>query len=188
MSGRPHSSAVKTPMPSRLEPMLPTLVQKPFSDHAWLYEPKWDGWRALCFLRDGEARFISRKQNSLNERFPELRRIAEMVHASTAILDGEVTALDAEGLPDFSGLHGSKKHCVIVYYAFDLLYLNGYDLRACPLVVRKRALRRILPKENTGRIRYTDHVVGDGKQLFSAVDKKSTKKRVQKKKAVKTKK
>jgi bifunctional non-homologous end joining protein LigD len=90
--------------------------------------------------------------------------------ADTATLDGEITALDSNGLPDFNGLRGPKKECVIVYYAFDLLYLNGYDLRACPLLVRKTALRRILPKDNTARVRYTDHVLGEGKRLFSAVE------------------
>ena len=59
-------------MLGQFDPMLPTLVQKPFSGQAWLFEPKWDGWRATCFLQEGEARFVSRKRNSLNERFPQL--------------------------------------------------------------------------------------------------------------------
>jgi len=68
----PHAAAVKAATPSSLEPMLPSLVQKPFSDPGWLFEPKWDGWRTICFFREGKARLISRKQNSLTERFDNL--------------------------------------------------------------------------------------------------------------------
>src|SRR5262252_3035358 len=88
----PHAAAVKTPMPSSLEPMLPSLVQKPFSNPGWLFEPKWDGWRTICFYSEGKAQLISRKQNSLTERFPELREIGKLIRATTAILDGEIVA------------------------------------------------------------------------------------------------
>ena len=113
----------------------------------------------------------SRKGHSLTERFPELRRIS--VKASTAVLDGEVVALGQDGKPCFEGLHGrtSEVACVIVFFAFDLLYLDGYDLTQCPLVARKAALKRILPKGDTARIRYTEHFLGSGKRLFSAIEK-----------------
>jgi bifunctional non-homologous end joining protein LigD len=106
---RPHFAAIKAPMPASLEPMLPTLIHQPFSDPNWIYEPKWDGWRALCFIRDGQARFLSRKKNSLNERFPELRDIAKLVKADTAILDGEIVTLDEQGIPRFEGLQHCKQ-------------------------------------------------------------------------------
>lgn len=128
---RPHSAAVEAPMPASFEPMLPTLIRKPFSDPNWIYEPKWDGWRALCFIREGQARFLSRKKNSLNERFPELRDIAKLVKAHTAILDGEIVALDEQGVPRFEGLHHRKQNFAVVYYAFDVLYLDGFDLTQC---------------------------------------------------------
>jgi bifunctional non-homologous end joining protein LigD len=158
-------------MPETVEPMLPTLVYRPFSGSDWLFELKWDGWRTICFLRDGHMRFISRKGHSLTERFPELREIANSIKASTAIIDGEIVALDENGLPCFELLQRPNgRLCSIVLYAFDLLYLDGFDLTACPLLSRKAALRRILPKHNTGRVRFTDHVTGKGERLFEKLE------------------
>lgn len=94
-----HKAAVLAPMLRHFEPMPPTLVQKPFSSQQWLFEPKWDGWRAMCFVKDGEAHFVSRKQNSLNERFPQLKDAGKVIQATTAVLDGEIVALDEKGLP-----------------------------------------------------------------------------------------
>ena len=80
-------------------------------------------------------------------------------------------ALDQNGLPHFEGLR-SRRHrsYSIVFYAFDLLYLDGYDLTACPLTKRKALLKRILPKANTGRIRFTDHISGSGVRLFEKLE------------------
>jgi bifunctional non-homologous end joining protein LigD len=168
---RPHPAAVVAPMPAAIEPMLPMLVREPFSDPEFLFELKLDGYRAICFVESGRVRFLSRKGHSLTERFPELRRIS--VKATTAILDGEVVALDQEGMPCFEGLHGrsSQAACVTVFFAFDLLYLDGYDLTGCPLVARKAALKRILPKGDMDRIRYTEHVLGSGKRLFGEIER-----------------
>lgn len=165
-----HKAAVRRPMPAQFEPMLPTLVMKPFSNREWLYEPKWDGWRATCSLKDGEARFISRKRNSLSERFPQLKHVSDSIRASTAILDGEIVALDDHGLPRFNGLRSRRVNASIVFYAFDLLYLDGFDLTACPLIKRKALLKRILPKDNTGRIRFTDHIDGNGERFFEKLE------------------
>src|SRR5688572_28839518 len=133
-----HKAAIPAPMLRKFEPMLPTLVQKPFSSQQWLFEPKWDGWRAMCFVRDGEAQFISRKQNSLNERFPQLKDAWKVIQATTAVLDGEIVALDEKGLPRFDGLRSKQTRNAVVFYAFDLLYLDGYDLSRCPLIKRKK--------------------------------------------------
>lgn len=139
-------------MPTQVEPMLPTLSQKPFSDREWLYEPKWDGWRCTLFLKDGGSHLVSRRRNSLSERFPQLKHIGERIKASTAVVDGEVVALDEYGMPRFEALRSRCVSASIVFYAFDLLYLDGFDLTACPLIKRKALLKRILPKDNTGRI------------------------------------
>ena len=165
-----HKAAMAAPMLRRFEPMLPTLVQKPFSSQQWLFEPKWDGWRAMCFVKDGEAHFISRKQKSLNERFPQLKQVAKTIHAATAVLDGEIVALDENGLPRFEGLRSKRTNTAVVFYAFDLLYLDGYDLTRCPLIKRKELLKKILPKDNTGRVRYTDHISGSGERLFKKIE------------------
>ena len=125
----------------------------------------------MCFLREGKAHLISRRRNSLTERFPELRDIGASIKATTAILDGEIVALDQNGLPHFAAMR-SRQHraCSIVFYAFDLLYLDGFDLTACPLIKRKSLLKRILPADNTGRVRFTDHLSGSGEALFERLE------------------
>jgi bifunctional non-homologous end joining protein LigD len=157
-------------MPTQFEPMLPTLVHKPFSGKEWLFEPKWDGWRATCFVKDGEARFVSRRRNSLSERFPHLKLVTETIKTKTAVLDGEIVALDRDGLPRFDALRSRRTGVAIVFYAFDLLYLDGFNLTACSLVQRKALLKSILPKDNTGRVRFTDHISGSGERLFQKLE------------------
>ena len=157
-----------------VQPMLPTLTKTPFSNADWIFEPKWDGYRAICFLENGRVRFASKNRKSLTQRFPELQRIPKSIKAETAILDGEIVALDKEGVPCFAGLRSGKvaNECAIVFYAFDLLNLNGDDLSQKPVVERKAILKRILRKQNTGRVRYTEHIVGDGERLFRELEKR----------------
>jgi bifunctional non-homologous end joining protein LigD len=157
-------------MPAFVEPMRPTLAAKPFSDSGWLFEPKWDGWRTLCFLRGGKVHLLSRRKNSLNERFPELREIGKLIKAETALIDDEIVALDEDGLPQFEALRSRRRKCSVVFYAFDLLHLDGFDLTACPLINRKALLKKILPTENTSRIRFMDHIAGDGEALFQRLE------------------
>jgi bifunctional non-homologous end joining protein LigD len=139
-----------------------------------LFEPEWDGFRAICYLQAGQVRFVSRRRKSLTERFPELQLVAGSIKAETAVLDGEIVALDKSGLPCFAGLRSSRGagECVIVYYAFDLLYLNGDDFTQRLLVERKAALKQALPRSRTGRIRYTDHVIGAGEHLFAELEQR----------------
>lgn len=150
--------------------MLPTPVKLPFSDPAWLFEPKWDGYRALCFLKDGQVRFFSRNRRNLSRQFPELQEISKLIKAQTAIIDGEIVALDRTGKPSFNALRYRHKRGAIAFYAFDLLHFDGEDVSQYPLVARKAALRRILRKGLTGRIRYTDHIEGQGERLFKELE------------------
>ena len=134
-------AAVKRPMPSAIHPMLATSVDEPFDGPDWLFEIKWDGYRAIAFIENGKVRLVSRNQNDLTGRFPELKDLPKFVRAKTAILNGEVVALDEQGRASFSlmqqrtgfrpgGRRGAEKADVpVLYYAFDLLYLDGYDLR-----------------------------------------------------------
>jgi bifunctional non-homologous end joining protein LigD len=163
-------AAVAAPLPTQFEPMLPTLVHKPFSGQEWLFEPKWDGWRATCFVKDGEVRFVSRRRNSLSERFPQLKHVTEAIKANTAVLDGEIVALDKDGLPRFDALRSRRTGVAVVFYAFDLLYLDGFNLTGCSLVQRKALLKSILPRDNTGRVRFTDHISGSGERLFQKLE------------------
>lgn len=154
--------------------MQPTLRRLPFSGEAWLFEPKWDGYRAVCYLEDGAVRFVSRNKRSLTEKFPELQSIVKEIRASVAVLDGEIVAIDAEGMPSFDRLRSRKRGrgFAIVFYAFDLIYVDGCNLMDKPLVDRKRALRKLLLKRRIGRIRYTDHVLGEGETFFGELEKR----------------
>jgi bifunctional non-homologous end joining protein LigD len=147
--------------------MQPTLFTQPFSDPKWLFEPKWDGYRALCYFGP-EIRFISRRNNDLTKRFPEPQALH--VKADSAIIDGEIVAIDENGYPCFDELRRTKRTCAIVFYAFDLLEFNGKNLRELPLIKRKGALKRILPKPKTNRIRFTEHVIGEGLALFAELE------------------
>ena len=160
--------------PAIVQPMLPTLVKAPFSNPDWIFEPKWDGYRAVCFLENGSVRFASKNRKSLTQRFLDLQRIPKSIKAETAILDGEIVALDKKGVPCFAGLRSGKiaSECAIVFYAFDLLNLNGEDLTQKPVTERKRLLKRILPKRDKGRVRYTEHITGDGERLFRELEKR----------------
>jgi bifunctional non-homologous end joining protein LigD len=157
-------------MPASVFPMLATKIGAPFSRPGWLFEPKWDGYRAVCFLRDGAVRFTSRNQRNLTKRFPELQIIGKSIKASKAILDGEIVALDKNGSQCFEQLQNHKRDCVIIYFAFDLLFRDGMSLTDVPLIQRKAHLKRILPKSMAGRIRFTDHVIDKGLDLFAALE------------------
>jgi len=170
--------ARKAEMPRVIHPMLATLVDEPFSSDEWLFEIKWDGYRAVAFVEKGKVRLVSRNQNEFTPEFPELQEIASRVNAKQAVLDGEIVALDEQGRPSFSMMQqrsGLKtgterrardKSVPIVYYAFDLLYADGYDVMRGDLENRKDALKALL---NTSElVRYSDHVLGQGEELYRA--------------------
>ncbi|MGO9302631.1 MAG: non-homologous end-joining DNA ligase [Candidatus Korobacteraceae bacterium] len=166
-------------MPRSIRPMLATLVDKPFDDDNWLYEIKWDGYRALVFLDGNSVRLVSRNQNDLTSAYPELHEIPGHLKARPAILDGEIVAVDAEGRPSFSlmqqrtgvgeggrRIRRTRDDIPVVYYAFDLLYLDGYDLMQADLEARKSLLASILISHPL--FRYSDHYIGRGTDLFEA--------------------
>jgi bifunctional non-homologous end joining protein LigD len=163
-------------MPSTIHPMLATPVNEPFDGPEWLFEIKWDGYRAVVFLEGGKMRLVSRNQNDLTPRYPELKDLAQFVKARNAIIDGEVVALDEQGRASFSLMQqrtgfrpGGRKAVAragvpVLYYAFDLLYLDGYDLRRVPLEERKGRLASLLVTGDS--LRYSDHYPEQGKALF----------------------
>lgn len=118
-------------------------------------------------------RFVSRKQRSLSERFPVLQEGVDEVKAENAILDGEIVALDPQGMPVFEGLRSGRKArgCVIVFQVFDLLYLDGQSLVDERLIVRKRKLKKVLKKGARRRFCYTDHVLKQGERFFAELEK-----------------
>jgi bifunctional non-homologous end joining protein LigD len=172
----------KRPMPTTIHPMLADSIDKPFNGAEWLFEIKWDGYRAIAFIDNGKVRLVSRNQNDLTPRYPELKDLAKSIKAKSAILDGEVVALDDEGRASFSlmqqrtGFRPGGKRAVanadvpVLYYAFDLLYLDGYDWRRMPLEERKAKLKSIVAGGDA--VRYSDHYEEQGKALFEIAHKK----------------
>ncbi|SPF40619.1 ATP dependent DNA ligase [Candidatus Sulfotelmatobacter kueseliae] len=187
------SAPAKRPMPATIHPMLAESVEEAFDGTEWLFEIKWDGYRAIAFIADGKARLVSRNQNDLTPRYPELKDLPRFVKAKTAILDGEVVALDADGKASFSLMQqrtgfrpGGRRAAAnadvpVLYYAFDLLYLDGYDWRRVPLEDRKRKLASVLVAGDA--VRYSDHYEEHGKALFEMARKKGLEGIVAKKRA-----
>ncbi|HEV2470013.1 MAG TPA: non-homologous end-joining DNA ligase [Candidatus Sulfotelmatobacter sp.] len=177
------SKPVKRPMPTSISPMLAESIEKPFDSQEWLFEIKWDGYRAVAFIQNESVRLVSRNQNELTARYPELKDMAKALKAKNAIIDGEVVALDSEGKPSFSlmqqrtgfrpgGKRGAANADVpVLYYAFDLIYLDGEDWRKVPLEERKRKLASIIKPGDS--LRYSDHYEAQGQALFDLA--KSTK-------------
>src|SRR5438270_591781 len=129
------STARPARMPEIIHPMLATLVDDPFSNPEWIFETKWDGFRSVCFVKKGKSRFVSRNQIDMTPQYPELTAVAKQIDAKEVILDGEIVALDKDGRPRFqllqprvgrkSGIEALRGQGHIVYYVFDLLYLDG---------------------------------------------------------------
>jgi len=169
-------------MPTTIHPMLAESIAQPFDGAEWLFEIKWDGYRAIAFIENGKVRLVSRNQNDLSARYPELKDMARLIKAKTAILDGEVVALDEEGKASFSlmqqrtGFRPGGRRAAgnadvpVIYYAFDLLYLDGYDWRRVPLEERKRKLASMVVAGEA--VRYSDHYEERGKALFEIARKK----------------
>jgi bifunctional non-homologous end joining protein LigD len=181
----PVSSVVKNfagtenkAMPGVIHPILATAAAKPFDDPNWLFEIKWDGYRAVAFIEDDGLRLVSRSQNDLTAQFPDLRDLPKFVKAKRAILDGEIVALDDQGRPSFSlmqqrtgfrpGKHRlpGREGVPVIYYAFDLLYLDGMDLRRVSLEQRKQQLQSVI--ENSAVVHFSDHYPEKGIALFEA--------------------
>jgi bifunctional non-homologous end joining protein LigD len=132
-----------------------------------LFEIKWDGYRAVSFIENGDVRLVSRTQNDLTAQFPELHNLPNFVKTKRAILDGEIVALDEAGRSSFSlmqrrtgirrgGKRGPVRQDVsVLYYVFDLLYIDGYDLRRAPLDQRKATLAQVIDRD--GPLRYSEH-------------------------------
>jgi bifunctional non-homologous end joining protein LigD len=168
-------------MPSVVHPMLATSIEKPFDGDDWLFEIKWDGYRSVAFVQNGALRLVSRNQNDMTALYPELKDLPKFVHAKQVVLDGEVVALDEQGRPSFSLMqqrtgirHGrfrapGRTEVPVLYYAFDLIYLDGFDLRKVDLEQRKELLKKIVAADD--HVRYSDHEVARGKALFALASK-----------------
>ena len=165
------SGAVEAPMPDRLAPQLASPAANPPAGPDWVHEIKFDGYRTLAHLKGGDARLITRAGLDWTHRFGDLPKAFKGLASRSAILDGEIVVLDDKGISRFAALQDALSSGAgnkLVYYAFDLLHLDGWDLTAAPLEQRKSLLGQLLAGHISGRsaLQLSDHVVGDGQELF----------------------
>ncbi|MBI0401570.1 DNA ligase D [Cyclobacterium marinum] len=170
-SSGPGENSKKLDLKSLIKPMLASPGTKIFNDKDWIYELKYDGYRAIANIRNDKVELYSRNGISLNEKFqPIYKELKKIEH--TAILDGEIVVLDKNGLPQFNSLQNYDKQSTkgrLVYYVFDLLHLNDHDTLGLPLIDRKQLLKDLIP-ENT-HLRYCDHVETMGITVYDrAID------------------
>jgi bifunctional non-homologous end joining protein LigD len=153
-----------------IEPMLASLGDEPFDHDDWLFELKWDGYRAIAEVNKKNIKLYSRNGLSFNERYPAL--VAELAKLNLqAVLDGEVVVMNEDDRPDFQKLqhYDDNRHLPLIYYVFDILSLKNKDLTQLPLIERKKILEETLPANEV--IRYSDHVEAKGKAFFEQVKK-----------------
>ncbi|HEY3731451.1 MAG TPA: DNA ligase D, partial [Steroidobacteraceae bacterium] len=156
-------------MPSFIEPQLATLVAQPPSSTQWVHEVKFDGYRIQLRVQAGAAALRTRKGLDWSGKFPEIVRAAQRL--PDCILDGEVVALNAARVPDFAALQAAlseRKTDKLVYFAFDLLYRDGQDLRDKALSERKPRLRQLLRGNSSGAIRYVEDFAGKADAVLSS--------------------
>jgi bifunctional non-homologous end joining protein LigD len=159
------------PMPHAIEPMLATPVKKSFDDPDWIFEVKWDGYRAVAEIREGSVSLYSRNGISFDKKFfPVAEALRKF--GFEAVLDGEIVVVDDQGRPDFQKLQHYQEsgggH--LLYCVFDLLYFKGHDLTELPLLRRKDLLKRILP--STPKVRFSDHVRREGVLFYNVAREK----------------
>lgn len=166
------AEAPKARIPTITQPMLATLTDEAFDRKNWLFEIKWDGYRSLATIKKGKVKLESRNHNSFNSLFPLI--VDELSsYSNDAILDGEIVILDKQGKTNFQLMQNYQRNQEgrVIYYVFDLLYLNGHDLRKLPLFERKVILKQFLEDLSQPDILYSDHIEDKGKAFFKAAKK-----------------
>jgi bifunctional non-homologous end joining protein LigD len=161
----------QTPMPQGIKPMLAVLTNESFDDEDWIFEIKWDGYRSLAFVEDGEVALISRNNNSFTERYTPVTDALQQLKVN-AVFDGEIVAVDEKGMANFQKLQNWQQapDTDLQYYIFDIIWFNGYDLTKLPLIDRKNLLKQILP-EGDDVIKFSDHIIEKGKDFFDVAVK-----------------
>jgi bifunctional non-homologous end joining protein LigD len=147
----------------RVQPIIPTWRREPFDDPEWLFDFKYDGFRGLCCLEQGRCRLLSRNGNVLSRFEAVGDQLAAILQIDEAIIDGAVVAVDETGRPRFDDL--LRRAPAPAYVAFDLLWLDGTDLRSLPLSERRRRLHQVLP-EASAIVSEALSVTGRGCELF----------------------
>src|SRR3954454_3386899 len=167
---RPNSAAdaPKAPMPGFVEPCDPSLHERAPTGSDWVYEIKTDGYRAQVHIRNRRVTVYSKSGYDWTEEFAPIAKAVSQLKVREAIIDGEATVLGNTGLPDFQALRrelGNPESKRLIYHAFDLLYLNGRDLRRAPLLQRKEALQSVM-QDAPPTLVCVDFLEEDGARVF----------------------
>ena len=165
------SKGIPTEMPANIKPMLATLVKEPFNEPGWTYEVKWDGYRALAYIKNGKAALTSRNNKSFTQKYYPIAAAMEKWDFN-AVLDGELVVVKKNGKADFGSLQNwrSEADGDLIYYAFDLIWYQGRDITGLPLSDRQVLLRDILPTDDD-RIRLSQTFTAGGNDFFAAAQK-----------------
>nr|WP_132459049.1 DNA ligase D [Paraburkholderia sp. BL8N3] len=158
-------------MPEAIGPQLATLARRPPATGDWTYEIKFDGYRLMCRIEAGRAKLITRRGHDWTDRMPKLAGELDSLPVESAWLDGEVVALSESGVPDFNALQNAfdrRSTQALTYFAFDLLYLNGRDLRELPLSTRRQALKTLIEAVPSEHVRLSDSFDHDADSLLAS--------------------
>jgi bifunctional non-homologous end joining protein LigD len=163
--------ARKTKFPDHLRPQLASLIDAPPQGSHWLHEIKYDGYRMLAFIEKGSVRITSRSGKDWTARFPAIARALAETFDTQAVVDGEIVVQLPDGRTSFQALQNMLQGLEkgrLRYYLFDMLYCDGYDLKALPLIERKRLLKRFFDPEpsSASPVRYSEHVAGAGDAVY----------------------
>ncbi len=165
-------SQKKSKFIEKLSPMLATLVDKPFDEPGWMYEVKWDGYRAIAFIKNGKVELSSRNSKSFNEKFYPIYDELKTWKVNV-ILDGEIVSINEKGMADFSSLQDwrSEADGELVYYVFDILWYDGKDTMKLPLYERRKILKSVLPKSEN--IKMSENFQTNGIEFFKLAEEMS---------------
>jgi bifunctional non-homologous end joining protein LigD len=157
-------------LPKHLQPMLATLIDAPFDDKGWVFEDKYDGFRMVAKVEGGKVILYSRNGQIISRNYAEVAKAFEAVKGN-AIIDGELVAIGNDGVSHFQLLQNALRHkAKLQYFAFDLMFQDGEDLRGLPLLERKARLKSILPKHKL--IAFSRHRKTFGTKFFDEAERK----------------
>lgn len=152
-------------------PELATLSENPPIGEEWIHEIKYDGYRTLCFRDKKGSRLLTRSGLDWSKKYSALQKECDKLNVESIIFDGEIVWLDKNGRSNFQGLQNSleeEQSSDLVYYVFDLLFLNGYDLRSMPLIDRKKLLKEVLQQSDVEKILFSEHWDESGKSVYQS--------------------
>jgi bifunctional non-homologous end joining protein LigD len=164
------TGAQKGPLPKKVRPALPARAKEPPSGEAWLHEIQYDGERMVARVEGGRAQLLHEGGKDWTDRFRSMAAAIEALGVDSALIDGELAVLLPDGttVPPAGDDRSPPEEGELVFFAFDLLHLEGYDLTGAPLAARKEALDRLLgpSRKKAGRLRYSGHIAGSGEDVF----------------------